>query len=40
MKYKLINVKKSVQYSFSIVVGLSTIAEIWEYTIKDINPQW
>lgn len=40
MKHKLINVKKSVQYSFSIVAGLSTIAGIWGYTVKDINPQW
>ncbi|WP_320793368.1 macro domain-containing protein [Pyramidobacter sp.] len=39
MKHKLINIKKSVQYSFSIIAGLSTIAGIGGYTIKDINPQ-
>ena len=40
MKHKLIDVKKSVRYSFSIVASLSTIAGIWGYTVKDINPQW
>lgn len=40
MKHKLTNIKRSVQYSFSIVAGLSTIAGIWGYTVKDINSQW
>lgn len=40
MKHKLVNLKKSLQYSFSIVAGLSTIAGVWGYTVKDINPQW
>ena len=40
MKQKLINIKKSIQYSFSIIAGLSTITGIWGYTVKDINPQW
>ena len=40
MKHKLINIKKSVRHSFSIVAGLSTIAGIWGYTVKDINPLW
>ena len=40
MKHKLINIKKSVRYSFSIVAGLSTIAGVWGYTVKDINPLW
>ncbi|MEE3405550.1 MAG: hypothetical protein VZR73_15850, partial [Acutalibacteraceae bacterium] len=40
MKHKLVNIKKSLQYSFSIVAGLSTIAGVWGYTVKDINPQW
>lgn len=40
MKRKVTNIKKSVQYSFSIVAGLSTIAGIWGYTVKDINPHW
>lgn len=40
MKCKLINIKKSIRFSFSIVAGLSTIAGIWGYTVKDINPEW
>ena len=30
-------VKKSCNYAFSIVTGISTLAGIWGYTIKDIN---
>lgn len=33
-------IKKSIQFSFSMVAGASTIAGIWGYTIKDINPLW
>lgn len=34
------SVKKSIQYSFSIIAGVSTIVGIWGYTIKDINDKW
>lgn len=30
-------VKRSVQYAFSIIAGLSTVAGLWGYTVKDIN---
>lgn len=40
MKHKYINIKNSVLWSFAIVSGLSTVAGIWGYTVKDINPQW
>ncbi len=33
-------IKKSIQYSFSIITGISTIAGIWGYTLKDINSDW
>ena len=39
MNHKLINIKKSVRYSFSFITGVSTVAGIWGYTVKDINPQ-
>lgn len=28
---------RSFQYAFSVIAGLSTIAGLWGYTIKDIN---
>lgn len=40
MKHKFTGIKKSLQYSFNIVGGLSTITGIWGYTVKDINTQW
>lgn len=33
-------IKRSVQYSFSIIAGLNTIAGLWGYAIKDINTSW
>lgn len=39
MKHKVTSIKKSLRYSFSIVAGLSTIAGIWGYTVKDIDSQ-
>ena len=30
-------IKRSIQYAFSIIAGLSTIAGLWGYTVKDIN---
>lgn len=30
-------IKRSIQYAFSIITGLSTIAGLWGYTVKDIN---
>lgn len=40
MKREYINIKNSIKYSFFIVTGLSTIAGLWGYSVKDINPQW
>lgn len=33
-------IKMSIQYSFSIIAGLNTIAGLWGYAIKDINSSW
>ena len=30
-------IERSFQHAFSIIAGLSTIAGLWGYTIKDIN---
>lgn len=30
-------IKRSIQYAFSIIAGLSTVAGLWGYTVKDIN---
>ena len=35
---KPIIIKKSLQYSFSIIAGASTIASVLGYTVRDINP--
>lgn len=42
MKQIPLTIKKSLYSAFSIVAGISTIAGIWGYTIKDIinNLQW
>lgn len=32
-------IKRSVQYAFSIIAGLSTVAGLWGYTVKDINEE-
>jgi len=30
-------IKRSIQYAFSIIAGMSTIVGLWGYTIRDIN---
>lgn len=40
MKINPVLLKRSVRISFSIIAGISTIAGIWGYTIKDICPSW
>lgn len=39
MKKIPVTIKKSLQYSFSIIAGASTITGIWGYTLKDFNEQ-
>lgn len=40
MVFKRRQLKKSIQYSFSIITGLSTLSGLWGYAIKDIHQQW
>ncbi len=40
MKKVPLTLKKSFEYAFSIITGISTIAGIWGYTLKDINEQF
>lgn len=33
-------IKRSIRYAFNFIGGLSTIAGLWGYTVKDINPNF
>jgi hypothetical protein len=35
-----LTIKKSLQYAFDVIAGVSTILGLWGYTLKDINNEW